>query len=61
MRLAQLGLVALFVCVACHVPKGMYHTCISLESGTVIIEFKTTRYDPEKSEELWEGQCPEQP
>ena len=38
--------------VACHVPKGMYHTCISLQSGSVIIEFKATRYDPENSEEV---------
>lgn len=37
-------------CVACHVPRGQYHTCVSLESGSVIIEFKTTKYDKEKSE-----------
>ena len=40
-------------CMGCHVPKGQYHTCLSLESGTVIIEFKNTKYDPEKSEELF--------
>jgi len=39
-------------CVACHVPKGQYHTCVSLESGSVIIEFKTTRYDVELSEDI---------
>ena len=31
---------------AIHVPIGQYHTLISLESGTVVIEFKNTRYDP---------------
>lgn len=36
---------------AVHVPMGQYHTCQSLESGTVIIEFKNTRYDSEKTEE----------
>lgn len=39
-------------CVACHVPKGTFHTCRSLQSGSVIIEFKTTRYDATLSEEL---------
>ena len=37
---------------AIHVPMGQYHTCQSLENGTVIIEFKNTKYDPERSEEL---------
>ena len=37
---------------AIHVPKGQYHTCLSLESGTVIIEFKNTKYDPQTTEEL---------
>lgn len=36
---------------AIHVPMGQYHTCRSLESGTVIIEFKNTKYDPETTEE----------
>lgn len=35
-----------------HVPKGQYHTCKSLESGTVIIEFKNTKYDPQGTEFL---------
>ena len=39
-------------CVACHVPKGMYHTCKSLVSGTVIFEFKTGKYDPEGTEDV---------
>ena len=37
---------------AIHVPIGQYHTCQSLESGTVIIEFKNTKYDPEGTEEF---------
>ena len=37
---------------AIHVPMGQYHTCRSLESGTVIIEFKNTKYDPALTEEL---------
>ncbi len=41
-------------CVACHVPKGMYHTCKSLVSGTVIFEFKTGKYAPEGTEEFLE-------
>lgn len=40
---------------AIHVPMGQYHTCKSLASGTVIIEFKNTKYDPERSEELFES------
>lgn len=37
---------------AIHVPMKQYHTCRSKESGTVIIEFKNKRYDPEKTEDL---------
>lgn len=36
---------------AIHVPMNQYHTCQSLESGTVIIEFKNTKYDPLTTEE----------
>lgn len=37
---------------AIHVPIGQYHTCQSLESGTVIIEFKNTKYYPEITEDF---------
>lgn len=37
---------------AVHVPMGQYHTCKSLESGTVIIEFKNTKYDPSCTEDV---------
>ena len=37
---------------AVHVPLGQYHTCKSLESGTVIIEFKNGKYDPRTTEDV---------
>ena len=37
---------------AIHVPMGQYHTCRSLESGTIIMEFKNTKYDPESTEDF---------
>ena len=37
-------------CMACHVPMNQYHTCISLESGSVIVEFKNGKYDPVRTE-----------
>lgn len=37
---------------AIHVPMNQYHTCQSLESGTVIIEFKNTKYDPITTEDF---------
>ena len=36
---------------AIHVPMGQYHTCRRLESGTVIIEFKNTKYNPQTTED----------
>ncbi len=40
---------------AVHVPMGQYHTCVSLESGTVIIEFKNTKYNPQTTEDVLGG------
>jgi len=37
---------------ASHVPLGQSPPCQSLESGTVIIEFKNTKYDPETTEDF---------
>lgn len=37
---------------AIHVPIGQYHTCRSLERGTVIIEFKNTKYNATTTEDL---------
>lgn len=45
-------LVAGSSCVACHVPMGVYHTCRSQVSGTVIFEFKNGRYDAATTEDL---------
>lgn len=36
----------------CHVPIGVFHTCLSLESGSVIIEFKNGKYNPETTEKF---------
>ena len=36
----------------CHVPVGQFHTCQSIESGSVIIEFKNGRYDSVGTEEF---------
>lgn len=38
---------------AMHVPIGQYHTCRSLETGTVILEFKNTKYNPHETEEYY--------
>ena len=40
---------------AVHVPMGQYHTCKSLESGTVIMEFKNGKYDPKATEDILPG------
>ena len=37
-------------CMACHVSMDQYHICISLESGSVIVEFKNGKYDPVTTE-----------
>ncbi|EJX08050.1 hypothetical protein EVA_03832 [gut metagenome] len=39
-------------CVACHVPMGCFHTCKSLQTGSVIIEFKNGKYDPVLTEDI---------
>lgn len=39
-------------CQAIHIPAGVYHASESRMSGSVIIEFKNTRYDPDTCEEL---------
>ena len=38
--------------MACRVPMGQYHTCRSLQSGSVIIEFKRGMYDPATTEDF---------
>ena len=39
--------------MACRVPMGQYHTCRSLKSGSVIIEFKRGMYNPETTEDYF--------
>lgn len=39
-------------CVACHVPLGCFHTCKSLVTGSIIIEFKNGKYDPQTTEDF---------
>lgn len=36
----------------CQVPVGQFHTCRSLESGSVIMEFKNGKYDPATTEDF---------
>ena len=43
-------------CMVCHVPTNQYHTCVSLESGSVIVEFKNGKYDPVTTEIFLETQ-----
>lgn len=38
------------------VPVGVWHTCRSLETGSVILEFKNTKYDPVTTEDVWKGE-----
>ena len=37
----------------CHVPMGQYHICKSLQSGSVIIEFKNGKYNPRETEDIF--------
>lgn len=39
-------------CPGVQVPKGMYHTCVCLEPGSVIFEAKDRAYDPVGTEEF---------
>lgn len=39
-------------CLACKVPIGQFHTCISLESGSIILEFKNGKYNPQTTEDF---------
>ena len=39
-------------CPGVQVPKGVYHTCVCLEPGSVIFEAKDKPYDPVGTEEF---------
>ena len=51
-KIAEFVLEAGGECPGVQVPKGMYHTCICLEPGSVIFEAKDRPYDPERTEEF---------
>ena len=39
-------------CLACKVPIGEFHTCVSLEPGSVILECKNGKYNPQTTEDF---------
>jgi cupin fold WbuC family metalloprotein len=51
-KIAEFILEAGGECPGVQVPKGMYHTCVCLESGSVIFEAKDRPYDPVGTEEF---------
>ena len=40
--------------VALNVPLGQWHTVRALESGSVIMEVKDGKYEPQRAEDVWE-------
>ena len=50
--LAEFVLEAGGPCPAVQVPKGMYHTCVCLEPGSVIFEAKDRAYDVALTEDV---------
>ena len=46
MKVAEFVLEAGGECPGVQVPKGVYHTCVCLEPGSVIFEAKDRAYDP---------------
>ena len=54
-KIAEFVLEAGGECPGVQVPKGVYHTCVCLEPGSVIFEAKDRPYDPVGTEEVWEG------
>lgn len=53
-KIAEFVLEAGGDCPGVQVPKGMYHTCVCLEPGSVIFEAKDRPYDPVETEEFLE-------
>lgn len=51
-KIAEYVLEASGDCPGVQVPKGMYHTCVCLEPGSVIFEAKDRAYDPVGTEEF---------
>lgn len=40
--------------VALNVPIGQWHTVRAIESGSVIMEVKDGKYEPQRAEDVWE-------
>lgn len=55
-KIAEFVLEAGGDCPGVQVRKGIYHTCVCLEPGSVIFEAKDRPYDPVGTEEVWEGE-----
>lgn len=51
-KLAEFVLQAGGKCPGVQVPKGVYHTCVCLEAGSVIFEAKDRPYDPNETEDF---------
>lgn len=51
-KIAEFVLEAGGECPGVQVPKGMYHTCVCIEPGSVIFEAKDMPYDPNLTEEF---------
>ena len=51
-KIAEFILEAGGECPGVQVPKGVYHTCVCLEPGSVIFEAKDRPYDPVGTEEV---------
>lgn len=51
-KIDEVILVAGGECPGVQVPKGIYHTCVCLEPGSVIFEAKDRPYDPVGTEEF---------
>ena len=51
-KIAEFVLEAGGECPGVQVPKGMYHTCVCLEPGSVIFEAKDGAYDVELTEDI---------
>lgn len=54
-KIAEFILEAGGECPGVQVSKGVYHTCVCIEPGSVIFEAKDRPYDPERTEDVWEG------
>lgn len=51
-KVSEVVLAAGSGCPGVQVPKGVYHTCVCLEDGSVIFEAKDRAYDPDGTEDF---------